>query len=154
MVTARPSSGSTRPAAGWSGRASPRPTGSPASARSPTSAKTRDSFGHAMKATDVVINGEEIAIFKDPVTDTSKMKKSQTGRVAVLEHDGSYKFLDRLNRSGFHPHGGFISKDADCLQTVFLNGAPTKFQTFGESVPGWPRSVHFLLPVEQPGVNR
>ena len=94
--------------------------------------QTRDSFGHAMKATDVVINGEEIAIFKDPVTDTSKMKKSQTGRVAVLEHDGSYKFLDRLNRSGFHPHGGFISKDADCLQTVFLNGAPTKFQTFSE----------------------
>jgi len=60
------------------------------------------------------------------------MKKSQTGRVAVLEHDGSYKFLDRLNRSGFHPHGGFHIQGRRLPTDGLLNGAPTKFQTFSE----------------------
>lgn len=46
--------------------------------------QTRDTFGFAMKATNVVINGEEKPIFKDPVTD-SGTKKSLRGRIAVLE---------------------------------------------------------------------
>jgi nicotinamide phosphoribosyltransferase len=45
--------------------------------------QTRDTFGFAMKATNVVINGIEKPIFKDPVTD-SGTKKSLKGRIAVL----------------------------------------------------------------------
>jgi nicotinamide phosphoribosyltransferase len=47
--------------------------------------QTRDTFGFAMKATNVTINGEEKAIFKDPVTDDG-LKKSLKGRVAVIDH--------------------------------------------------------------------
>lgn len=43
---------------------------------------TRDTFGSAMKATWVVINGEEKNIFKNPKTDNG-LKKSATGRLAV-----------------------------------------------------------------------
>ena len=49
---------------------------------------TRDTFGFAVKATSVVINGERKAIFKDPVTDDGT-KKSHYGRVRVhLVKDG------------------------------------------------------------------
>lgn len=47
---------------------------------------TRDTFGFAVKATNSVINGEEVAIFKDPKTDSKK--KSAKGRLFVdLDHE-------------------------------------------------------------------
>lgn len=45
---------------------------------------TRDSLGFAMKATNVVINGESTPIFKDPITDDGT-KKSARGKVAVYQ---------------------------------------------------------------------
>ncbi|UAV84499.1 nicotinamide phosphoribosyltransferase [Pseudomonas phage PHB09] len=42
---------------------------------------TRDTFGFAVKATNSVISGEEVAIFKDPKTDSKK--KSAKGRLFV-----------------------------------------------------------------------
>lgn len=45
--------------------------------------QTRDTFGFAMKATNVIIDGVETPIFKSPVTDDG-VKKSLTGRIAVL----------------------------------------------------------------------
>jgi len=42
---------------------------------------TRDTFGFAVKATNSVINGDEVAIFKDPKTDSKK--KSAKGRLFV-----------------------------------------------------------------------
>jgi nicotinamide phosphoribosyltransferase len=45
--------------------------------------QTRDTFGFAMKATNVVIEGEEKAIFKDPKTDNG-LKKSLKGRIRVV----------------------------------------------------------------------
>lgn len=55
---------------------------------------TRDTFGFAMKATNVVINDESLAIFKDPITDGGS-KKSAKGRLAVLltEH-GHYTLVN------------------------------------------------------------
>ena len=44
--------------------------------------QTRDTFGFAMKATNVTINGEEKPIFKDPKTDNG-LKKSLKGRIVV-----------------------------------------------------------------------
>lgn len=48
--------------------------------------QTRDTFGFAMKATNVVINGEETAIFKDPKTDDG-LKKSLKGRISVQRYE-------------------------------------------------------------------
>ena len=54
---------------------------------------TRDTYGFAMKATSIVINGEQQAIFKDPKTD-SGFKKSAVGRLAVKEIDGRITLID------------------------------------------------------------
>lgn len=54
---------------------------------------TRDVFGFAVKATNSIINGDEVAIFKDPKTDSKK--KSAKGRLYVAEFemdDGTRKF--------------------------------------------------------------
>ena len=77
---------------------------------------TRDTFGFALKSTHVTINGKEYNIFKDPITDDGT-KKSQTGRVVVLEDkDGELYFED-----------GFTYREAawhleDKLQTILDNG--------------------------------
>ena len=46
---------------------------------------TRDTFGFAMKATNVVINGKSTPIFKDPKTDDGT-KKSAKGYVEVINY--------------------------------------------------------------------
>lgn len=54
---------------------------------------TRDVFGFAVKATNSIISGNEVAIFKDPKTDSKK--KSAKGRLYVAEFemdDGTRKF--------------------------------------------------------------
>jgi nicotinamide phosphoribosyltransferase len=50
---------------------------------------TRDTFGFAMKATYVEVNGEGREIFKDPITDDGT-KKSATGLLRVEELVGSH----------------------------------------------------------------
>jgi nicotinamide phosphoribosyltransferase len=57
---------------------------------------TRDTFGFAMKATYVEINGEGREIFKDPITDDGT-KKSATGLLCVEElPDGKIGLYDKV----------------------------------------------------------
>lgn len=66
---------------------------------------TRDTFGFAMKATYVEVDGEGREIFKDPITDDGT-KKSATGLLQVLEvmeadsmgklHHSSYLLKDKV----------------------------------------------------------
>lgn len=87
--------------------------------------QTRDTFGFAMKATNVVIEGEEKAIFKDPKTD-SGLKKSLKGRIAVVKNaSGSLVAVDELWES--HPY-----EDSNLLQTVWKDGEFVKEYTFDE----------------------
>jgi nicotinamide phosphoribosyltransferase len=59
---------------------------------------TRDTFGFAMKATSVKINGEEVAIFKKPKTDNGT-KTSAKGRVVVYKNSaGDLEYIDGFNR--------------------------------------------------------
>jgi nicotinamide phosphoribosyltransferase len=74
---------------------------------------TRDTFGFALKSTACVINGEEKAIYKDPITDDGT-KKSQTGKVAVVEVDGELTHIDGLSLFEEHPQ--------DELVTIFEDG--------------------------------
>ena len=85
---------------------------------------TRDTFGYAMKATYVEINGKGIDIFKDPATDPNKMKKSQKGRVAVVKfksildkdaNGGTLEVVDQL--TDFE-----LNVVIDELVTVFEDG--------------------------------
>lgn len=78
---------------------------------------TRDSFGHAMKATWAQVDGEERLLFKDPKTDDGT-KKSQRGRVIVLKDaDDEISYLDGMTKGQQRFYEGI-----DLLETVFENG--------------------------------
>jgi nicotinamide phosphoribosyltransferase len=77
---------------------------------------TRDTFGTAMKATYVVVDGEGREIFKNPVTDDGT-KKSATGLLQVKKENGKYILYDKVNWKA--------EKDSE-LQTVFKDGVITK----------------------------
>jgi nicotinamide phosphoribosyltransferase len=58
---------------------------------------TRDTFGFAMKATYVEVEGKGREIFKDPITDDGT-KKSATGLLFVAKPEGEdYRLFDRVS---------------------------------------------------------
>jgi nicotinamide phosphoribosyltransferase len=57
---------------------------------------TRDTFGFAMKATYVEVNGEAREIFKDPITDDGT-KKSATGLLHVTKANNEYMLVDKVS---------------------------------------------------------
>ena len=74
---------------------------------------TRDTFGFAMKATYVEVNGESREIFKDPITDDG-MKKSATGLLGVsLNDDDSLRLEDKLS---------WEQEGKGILKAIYLNG--------------------------------
>lgn len=81
---------------------------------------TRDTFGFALKVTHGIVNGEEVQMFKDPVTDKGKGsagKKSQKGMCIVRQaEDGSLSYTD-----GHTIHEAHSAED-NILQVVFWNG--------------------------------
>ena len=79
---------------------------------------TRDSLGFAVKSTHVVINCKENNIFKNPITDDGT-KKSQTGRVVVVQDQTGINFIDGLSIEEETAY------DQNLLQTVFENGKMT-----------------------------
>lgn len=91
---------------------------------------TRDTFGFALKTTYGVVNGKELLLYKDPITDDGT-KKSQKGMVAVIDKSkmgNTYlnkqmfgelgiEYIDELNRATKEGY-----KDIDMLQPVFKDG--------------------------------
>jgi nicotinamide phosphoribosyltransferase len=74
---------------------------------------TRDTFGFAMKATYVEVNGEAREIFKDPITDDGT-KKSATGLLAVYDnYEGGLTLIDRAT---------WESEGQGRLKTIYKNG--------------------------------
>jgi nicotinamide phosphoribosyltransferase len=74
---------------------------------------TRDTFGFAMKATYVEVNGEGREIFKDPITDDGT-KKSATGLLSVIYDDNNeYKLIDKVD---------WATTNEGALQTIYKNG--------------------------------
>jgi nicotinamide phosphoribosyltransferase len=88
---------------------------------------TRDTFGHAMKATDVFVGGEERAIFKDPKTDDGT-KKSLTGRVAVVKVGGEVVAQDGLTVDSYNAN----FKNIDLLEDVFVDGQLMRDETLSD----------------------
>jgi nicotinamide phosphoribosyltransferase len=73
---------------------------------------TRDTFGFAMKATSVVVNGERREIFKDPITDDG-IKKSAKGLVKIELIDGEYVLVDQVTEA---------EEQAGELQIIYVDG--------------------------------
>ena len=81
---------------------------------------TRDTFGIAMKATYGIIDGKKLMIYKDPKTDTSKLKKSHKGCCEVYEENGELKCKDEL----------LEMSNNSLLTTVFKDGELVREDTF------------------------
>lgn len=73
---------------------------------------TRDTFGTAMKATYVVIDGEGQEIYKDPVTDDGT-KRSATGLLNVKKENGRFVLYDKVT---------WEQERESELKTVFKDG--------------------------------
>jgi nicotinamide phosphoribosyltransferase len=84
---------------------------------------TRDTFGFAMKATYVEVNGEGREIFKDPVTDDGT-KKSATGLLRVRRVDGELILEDRQADWDLEHLGE--------LKIVYMNGKFSNVSTLTE----------------------
>lgn len=83
---------------------------------------TRDTFGIAMKATYGVIDDKKLMIYKDPKTDTAKLKKSHKGCCRVYKENGELKCED-----------GYMDMVEDTLlTTVFKDGELIKHDSFVE----------------------
>ena len=90
--------------------------------------QTRDTFGHAMKATWVQVDGEERNIFKDPITDDGT-KKSLTGRVVVVRNALTKELVAK---DGLSIVGQDFSADMDFLEDVFVDGELVREQTLAD----------------------
>jgi len=102
-------------------------------------ANTRDTFGFALKATAIKINGKFKPIFKDPKTDTDKIKKSQKGMVAVVMRDGDLRLIEDLTPEEH-------AKIKDCmLEEHFVDGKfvrEEKFEDIRERVKSEAKRVY------------
>lgn len=87
---------------------------------------TRDTFGFAVKATHVVVNGKEYQIFKDPKTDNGT-KKSLKGMVAVVDKDGTLAYIDELD---IEEHDNYEAVNA--LEDMFIDGELVRDETLSE----------------------
>lgn len=85
---------------------------------------TRDTFGFAMKATSVVIDGKRHAIFKDPIT-ADGSKKSAKGLLMVDLDIGTSRFVLNDNVSEEQEEDGH-------LLTIFENGKLLNFTDLSE----------------------
>jgi nicotinamide phosphoribosyltransferase len=96
---------------------------------------TRDTFGFAMKATFVEVNGEGRAIFKDPITDDGT-KKSAKGLIKVFEENGTLTYKDECT----------LTEEKDgLLTTVFKDGKLLREQSLQE--------IRTILTKQLQGVN-
>lgn len=85
---------------------------------------TRDTFGIAMKATYGEIGDYKFFIYKDPKTDTSKLKKSHKGCCQVIRLYRGFTCYDEYDN--------FLEDNETHLKTVFENGKLLQEETFEE----------------------
>ena len=89
---------------------------------------TRDTFGFALKATYVVVNGEERLIFKNPKTDNG-VKKSQRGLVNVINDGIDIVFADGFYKADYDEEQ---KTNPTLLETVFKDGKLLRDESLSE----------------------
>lgn len=76
----------------------------------------RDTLKFAMKCSSITINGKEMDVFKDPITDSGK--KSKKGRLSLIKENGNYKTVPECEN--------------DELIVVYRNGVLLNEQSLAE----------------------
>jgi len=89
---------------------------------------TRDTFGFALKSTHVIIDNEDIQIYKDPKTDTSGVKKSLKGRVVVVSNGAT----ELIALDGLSMEDQSLYEEKDHMKQIFHNGKLTTTVTLAE----------------------
>lgn len=90
---------------------------------------TRDTFGFALKTTYGVVDGKELLLYKDPITDDGT-KKSQKGRIIVKRNsNGDLEFIDHLYKEEWTRR---VSSGEDEMRVIFKDGQLFNLQTFEE----------------------
>jgi len=84
---------------------------------------TRDTFGSAMKATYVVIDGEPRNIQKNPVTDNG-LKRSATGRLAVHRN--------HLGELTLKQQATVEEEDESLMEPIWQDGRFIRYQSFAD----------------------
>lgn len=84
----------------------------------------RDTMQFAMKACSAVIDGNNVDVYKDPVTDEGKWSKR--GRLELYRNKDTGAYT-----TGIAAHGADLENDL-VLETVFENGKIVKEYTFSE----------------------
>ena len=85
---------------------------------------TRDTLGFAMKATNIVVNGKDMPLWKDPKTDDGT-KRSAKGLLFVYAHVGTGKLTCQDQMTRRYERGGE-------LKTIFLDGKMVNTKTLEE----------------------
>ena len=119
---------------------------------------TRDTFGFALKTTYGVVNGKELMLYKDPITDNGE-KKSQKGMVSVFRDEkfDEIMYKDELNAKDKEHYLKMAdrfknqhrnSEWYEMLQPVFIDGVLVRETTLEkvrnrlkEEVKGTPQYV-------------
>lgn len=91
---------------------------------------TRDLYGLADKSTWGMFDEQEIFIFKDPKTDTSKLKKSHKGLVFVERDGDNFKYTDELYQKDYDAMLNKGHKEA--MHLVYKDGNLFNKETFTE----------------------
>ncbi len=99
---------------------------------------TRDVYGMAMKATSATIDGVEHMLWKDPVTDTDKTKKSAKGRVSLnYDERGQFVMTDGLSNDEWL---ALVTHETSAYQQVWIDGRfinDTNFDSVRNNLQDW-----------------
>lgn len=91
---------------------------------------TRDTFNQALKSTWGSVDGTGKQLYKSPKTDTTGLKNSQKGCVAVLtDETGELYYIDELSLDEWRE---YTKRDDFAMYKVFENGKLLKFYTLEE----------------------
>lgn len=88
----------------------------------------RDTQKFAMKCSMAVVNGEEVEVFKDPITDSGK--RSKKGKLDLVFRDGAFETVYGHYRIGFTHVCNYVSDSV--LRTVYENGNLLHTETLAE----------------------
>ena len=92
-----------------------------------TIVNTRDTWGVAMKATYGKFDDKELMIYKDPITDTNKLKKSHKGLIFVEKDGDNFKATDGFLYDAYYE---YMQTHESAMRAVFIDGKMCNRESF------------------------
>ena len=87
----------------------------------------RDTQKFAMKCSEVTVNGQAIAVYKDPITDPGK--RSKAGRFALIQQDGIYHTVPETTATATSNLLDIVYENGDILREEDLETIRSRTQS-------------------------